>query len=216
MANGAQSLSDTELLAIFLRCGSKHQNVLELSTHILEECGGIRPLLHSPLSDLKKFKGLGVVKWTQLQAVYELVRRSLSEALKNQIVMDSPSIVREYLQSAIGHLSHEVFGVMFLDSLGKLIEFKVLFRGTIHQTVVHPKEIIKEAILLNAFAMIICHNHPNGDAHPSQADIELTNTLVKIFKMIEINILDHCIVSPNDYFSFYDAGLINTEVQKSE
>jgi DNA repair protein RadC len=210
LLSGAQSLSDPELLAIFLRCGTKNRNVIELSSDLLEQCGGIRALLQCQLQDLSRFKGLGVAKWAQLQAIYELVKRSIDEELKKIVVMNSPAMVREYLQTSIGHLQHEVFGVMFLDHAGKLIEFKILFRGTVDQTTIYPKEVMKEAIQLNAAALIISHNHPAGQAHPSQADIDLTNQLSQIMQLIDIILLDHCIVSPNGYFSFLDAGLLNS------
>ena len=207
---GAQSLSDTELLAIFLRCGTKKRNVIELSTDLLQQCGGIRGLLQCQLADLKEFKGLGPAKWAQLQAIRELVHRACEEQLKQIVVMDSPALVREFLQTAIGHLSHEVFGVMLLDRIGQLIEFKILFRGTTDQTVVHPKEILKEAILNHAEALIICHNHPIGLTYPSQADLELTKKLYLLLNCVEIALLDHCIVSPNGFFSMNDAGLLET------
>ncbi|SMC35078.1 DNA replication and repair protein RadC [Polynucleobacter kasalickyi] len=210
LLSGVQSLSDPELLAIFLRCGTKNRNVIELSSDLLEECGGIRALLQCQLNDLSRFKGLGIAKWSQLQAIYELVKRSISEELKQVVVINSPAMVREYLQASIGHLQHEVFGVLFLDALGRLIEFKVLFRGTINQTTIYPKEVVKEAIQLNASALIISHNHPVGEVHPSQADIDLTNQLQQIMHLLDISLLDHCIVSPNGYFSFLDAGLLNS------
>lgn len=210
LVSGVQSLSDPELLAIFLRCGTKNRNVIELSNDLLEQCGGIRALLQCQLNDLNRFKGLGIAKWSQLQAVYELVRRSISEELKKVEVMNAPAIVREFLQTSIGHLQYEVFGVLFLDPIGRLIEFKVLFRGTINQTVIYPKEVIKEAIQLNASALIISHNHPAGEAHPSPADIDLTHKLQQIMQLLDIDLLDHCIVSPNGYFSFLDAGLLNS------
>jgi len=193
-----------------LRCGTKDRNVIELSSDLLEQCGGIRALLQCQLKDLSSFKGLGIAKWSQLQAIYELVKRSIGEELKQVVVINSPAIVREFLQTSIGHLPYEVFGVLFLNALGHLIEFKVLFRGTINQTTIYPKEIIKEAIQLNASALIISHNHPHGESHPSEADIDLTNRLQLITQLLDIDLLDHCIVSPNGYFSFLDAGLLNS------
>lgn len=212
LLQGAQSLSDTELLAIFLRCGTKNRNVLELSSDLLEQMGGIRFLLQCPFTDLKQFKGLGIAKWSQLQAIYELSKRSMQEQLKNLQVINSPGMVREYLQAAIGHLPYEVFGVMFLNSLGQLIEFKVLFRGTIDETRIYPKEIIKEAIQMNASALLVCHNHPIGQTEPSKADIQLTNQLNMVMQSLEIALVDHCIVSPNGFFSFKDAGLIKAKL----
>jgi DNA repair protein RadC len=209
LLSGVQSLSDPELLAIFLRCGIKNRNVLELSSDLLEQCGGIRALLQCQLKDLSAFKGLGIAKWSQLQAIYELVKRSIGEELKQVVVINSPAMVREFLQTSIGYLPHEVFGVLFLDPLGRLIEFKILFRGTINQTTIYPKEVIKESILLNASALIISHNHPVGPADPSQADLDLTNKLQQITQLLDIDLLDHCIVSPCGYFSFLDAGLLN-------
>ncbi|MEI7532209.1 MAG: DNA repair protein RadC [Betaproteobacteria bacterium] len=205
---GPQALSTPELLAIFLRTGNRQQNAIDLANELLQKFGGLRNLLGASKDELSCISGIGIGKWSQLQAVYELVKRSLGEHLKINPVMHSPGIAREYLEAAIGQLSHEVFACLFLNPLGELIDFKILFRGTTTQTTVYPREIAKEALLLNAVSIILVHNHPQGNATPSQADIDLTKTLIKALKILDIEILDHCIVSNYGFFSFLDAKLL--------
>jgi DNA repair protein RadC len=208
LSDGAQALSDAELLAIFLRSGSKTRNAIELSQDLLQSCGGMRALLFSNLEEFSKINGLGLAKWAQFQAAHEIVKRALKEQLAACVVLSSPGLTREFLQTAIGHLPHEVFSCLFLNMQGALIEFKILFRGSASQTTVHPREIIKEALALNANSVIFAHNHPNGIAYPSESDLSLTHTMQGILNTLEIHLLDHCIVTHNGFFSFADAGIL--------
>jgi DNA repair protein RadC len=202
---GAQTLNDAELLAIFIRTGTKKRNAIELSYDILQHCGGLRGLFSSRLEDFDQLAGLGLSKWTQLQAAQEIVRRSHHEKLHERPLLQSQACLREFLQSSIGHLDHEVFACFFLNQFGYLIEFKVLFRGGVDQTQIYPREIIKESLQRNASAVILAHNHPNGIAQPSPADLLLTKNLKKLLNSLEIKVLDHMIVTNNGYFSFLDA-----------
>jgi len=211
LESGIQSLSNAELLALFIRTGNKTRNVIELSSDILEQFEGFKGLLTSSLDDFNKVPGLGLSKWTQIQAAQEIVKRASLEQLKNKPILKSQAMTRQFLQSCIGSLDHEVFACFFLDSLGYLIEFKTLFRGDAHQTYIYPRELIKEALKRNSYAMILAHNHPNGLAFPSQADLDLTIQLKTILKSIEINLLDHLIVTQNGFYSFLDAGDIKSK-----
>jgi DNA repair protein RadC len=206
---GAESLNDAELLAIFIRTGTKKRNAVELSYDILQHCGGLKGLFSSRLEDFDQLAGLGLSKWSQLQAAQEIVRRAHYAKLHERPLLKSQASTREFLQSSIGLLDHEVFACFFLDYLGYLIEFKILFRGGIDQTLVYPREIVKEALQRNASAVILVHNHPNGLAEPSQADKLLTKTLKKILNSIEIKVLDHMIVTHCGYYSFLDAKEIS-------
>ena len=208
---GAQSLSNAELLSIFIRTGTPSRNAIELSSDILQHCGGIHSLLSCSLEDLRHIHGLGLSKWSQLQAAKEMVRRASLEKLHERPLLKSQATTREFLQATIGYLDHEVFACFFLDQSGYLIEFKILFRGSTDQTLIYPRQIVKEALQRNASAVIFAHNHPNGIASPSQADLRLTNQLQKLLKSIEISVLDHIIVTVNTYYSFLDGGQLKNE-----
>ena len=205
---GVQSLSNPELLAIFIRTGNKNRNAIELSTDILQHFGGFQDLLTSSLNDFKDIQGLGLAKWTQIQAAQEMVKRASLEKLRERPLLQSQAMTRQFLQSSIGSLDHEVFACFFLDQLGYLIEFKVLFRGGFNQTLIYPRELLKEALKRNSYGLILAHNHPNGIAQPSQADIYLTKHLKKLLISIDINVLDHFIVTKNAYYSFLDGGIL--------
>ena len=205
---GVQSLSNSELLAIFIRTGNKNRNAIELSSDILQHFGGFQDLLTSSLNDFKDIQGLGLAKWTQFQAAQEIVKRASLENLRERPLLQSQAMTRQFLQSSIGSLDHEVFACFFLDQLGYLIEFKVLFRGGFNQTFIYPRELLKEALKRNSYGLILAHNHPNGIAQPSQADIALTNHLKKLLISLDINVLDHFIVTKNAYFSFLDGGIL--------
>jgi DNA repair protein RadC len=209
---GPGALNNEELLAIFLRNGTKTRNAIELAGDILRETGGIRNLLTININDLQKIKGLGPAKWAQLQGVYELVKRALEEELTSRSVIESPSALREYLQTAIGHLNHEVFSCLYLDSAYQLIHTDQLFRGTQTHTYVHPKEIAKEALRRSACAVIVAHNHPSGNPLPSQDDIALTERLIAALGLIDIDLLDHCILTKNDFFSFSNDPILSRKL----
>jgi DNA repair protein RadC len=155
---------------------------------------------------------MGLSKWCQIQAAYELVKRSLEDGLAQNSIFSSPGHVKEFLQAKIGTLPHEVFLCLYLDSRLHLIECQELFRGSIGQTAIYPREVLKEALARNASALIVAHNHPSGNPLPSSADQDLTQTLVKALQLVDIPLLDHCIVSNTGFFSFSESGLMKKEI----
>ncbi len=209
--NGAAALSDAELLAIFLRVGVRGKSAVALAKDLLHHFGSLPRLLASTPQELTRIHGMGISKWSQIQAAYELVKRSLEDDLTQRSIFSSPNHVREFLQAKIGRLPHEVFVCLYLDSRLHLIECDELFRGSITQTAIYPREILKEALAKNASALIVAHNHPSGNPLPSKADQELTKLLVHALQLVDIQLLDHCIVSGSGFFSFSDAGLIDIE-----
>ncbi len=208
---GAQSLSDAELLAIFLRVGVQGKSAVTLAKDVLHYFGSLPRLLASSPEEFIRIHGMGISKWSQIQAAYELVKRSLEDGLAQGSIFSTPGHVKEFLQAKIGGLPHEVFVCLHLDSNLHLIECQELFRGSITQTAVYPREILKEALARNASAMIVAHNHPSGNPLPSSADQELTVTLMNALQLVDIPLLDHCIVSNRGFFSFSESGLMNID-----
>ncbi|MBU3600350.1 DNA repair protein RadC [Polynucleobacter sp. 30F-ANTBAC] len=201
-------MTDAELLAILLRTGSQGENSLNLSRRLLNEFGSISALLNASYKDLHPFKGIGVAKWSQLKVIYELVQRSFLEKLQQQNVLSSTGLVKNYLISLIGHKEHEVFVCLYLDNHLRLISCHEIFRGSIDETTVHIREIAKECLLRNASYLIIAHNHPSGHLDPSEADLTLTHSLHKALQLIEIQLLDHCIVARHGAVSLMDLKIM--------
>ena len=194
-----------------MRVGVKGKSAVTLANDVLRYFGSLPRLLASTPEELTRIHGMGISKWSQIQAAYELVKRSLEDGLAQGSIFSSPGHVKEFLQAKIGGLPHEVFLCLYLDSNLHLIECQELFRGSITQTAVYPREILKEALARNASAMIVAHNHPSGNPLPSSADQELTKTLTKALQLVDIPLLDHCIVSNSGFFSFSESGLMNIE-----
>ena len=207
--HGAKCLTDAELLAIFLRVGVKGKNAVTLANDLLHHFGSLPRLLASSSAEFTRIHGMGISKWSQIQAAYELVKRSLEDGLAQASIFSSPGHVKEFLQAKIGGLPHEVFLCLYLDSGLHLIECQELFRGSITHTAVYPREILKEALSRNASALIVAHNHPSGKPLPSKADQDLTQTLIKALQLVDIPLLDHCIVSNSGFFSFSESGLMD-------
>lgn len=193
LALGPAALADVELLALLLRTGFKGQGVLQLAEGVLSHFGGFAGLLHAAPADFK-MKGLGPAKRAELAAVVEMARRSLVQKLNAAPVFDAPSSVKDYVQLQLGALPHEVFAVLFLDSQHRLIQLDEMFRGTLNQTSVYPREVVRRALTLNAGAVILAHNHPSGLAEPSRADEFLTQTLKSALQLIDVRVLDHLVV----------------------
>ena len=191
---GAAALSDAELLAIFLRTGVAGQSAVDLARHLLADFGSLRALLEADLDSFSQRLGLGPAKFAQLQAVLEMGRRHLAERLRRDSALESPQAVRDYLKARLRHEPHEVFGCLFLDSRHQVLAWREMFRGSINRNSVHPREVVKEALTLNAASVIIAHNHPSGGIQPSKEDLELTRTLTEILKVIDVRVLDHLIV----------------------
>ena len=208
LANGAASLADAELIALLLRTGFKGTSVLQLAQQMLDHFGGIPGLLHAQGDDLKKIKGLGPAKRAELAAVIEIARRALAQELAHRPAFDHPTKVKDYLKLQLGQLRHEVFAVMFLDAQTRLLKFEEMFRGTLTQTSVYPREIVKRALDLHAASVVFAHNHPSGVAQPSKADEYLTLNLINALKLIDVRVLDHFVVGEGEVISFAERGLI--------
>lgn len=209
IARGPAALGDAELLALLLRTGVAGKNVLQLAHELLERFGGIAGLLHASLSDLAQVKGLGgSAKRAELAAVLELSRRALAERLKERPVLDSPDAVRSYLRLSLGMRHHEVFAVLFLDAQHRLIALEELFRGTLTQTSVYPREVVARALQLNAAAVVLAHNHPSGSVEPSRADETLTQALQAALALVDVRVLDHVIVGGDAALSMAERGIL--------
>lgn len=208
LSQGAGALADTELLALLLRTGVKGHGVLQLAQQVLGQLGGVAGLIHALPEQLGGIKGLGPAKRAELLAVLELARRGMSAALRQTPVFNSPQVVKEYLQLQIGSLPHEVFQVLFLDAQHQLIASEELFRGTLTQTSVYPREVVKRALSLNAGAVILAHNHPSGLLEPSRADELLTQTLKSSLGLVDVRVLDHFVVGCSGVVSFAERGLL--------
>ena len=208
LASGAAALADAELIALLLRTGFKGCSVLQLAQQLLDHFGGITGLLHAQADDLKAIKGLGPAKRAELAAVIELARRALAQQLAQRPVFDHPTKVKDFLKLRLGSRSHEVFAVMFLDAQTRLLKLEEMFRGTLTQTSVYPREVVKRALDLHAASVVLAHNHPSGAAEPSQADAYLTQTLIAALKLVDVRVLDHFIVGESEVVSFAERGLL--------
>jgi DNA repair protein RadC len=209
LARGAGALSDAELLALLLRTGTAGRGVLQMAQEVLDSFGGLAGLLHASADDLKRIKGLGgSAKRAELVAVLELARRALAEQLRSQPVFETPGAVKDYLQLQLGQRPHEVFAVLFLDSQHRLIALEELFRGTLSQTSVYPREVALRALHHHAAAVVLAHNHPSGSVQPSRADEVLTQTLKTALGLLDVRVLDHVIVGPGQALSMAEQGLL--------
>jgi DNA repair protein RadC len=208
LAHGPSSLADAELVALLLRTGYKGRSVLQLAQQTLHDFGGLPGLLNARVADLQRVKGLGPAKRAEIAAVMELARRSINRQLEVRPVFDAPQKVKDCLRLQLGHLDHEVFAVLFLDAQNRLIRLEEMFRGSLTQTSVYPREIVKRAIELGAAAVILAHNHPSGVAEPSRADEFLTRTLVEALRLVDVRVLDHQVVGRGSVVSFAERGLL--------
>lgn len=211
LARGPGALSDAELLALLLRTGLAGKGVLQLAQELLDAgtgFGGMAGLLHATADDLKRIKGLGPAKRAELVAVLELARRAMAEQLKERAALDTPEAVKHYLQLHLGAKKHEVFAVLFLDSQHRLLALEELFRGTLSQTSVYPREVVLRALHHHAAAVVLAHNHPSGTVQPSRADEALTQALKAALALVDVRVLDHVIVAPGQALSMAESGLV--------
>jgi DNA repair protein RadC len=208
LARGPSALSDAELLALLLRTGTAGTNVLKLADQILVRFKGFAPLMNASVADLAQVHGLGPAKSAELVAVLEIARRALAQRLTELPVFDNPQAVRDYVSLHLRELPHETFAALFLDSQHRLIGMETLFRGTLTQTAVYPREVVKRALALNAGALILAHNHPSGVAEPSRADEHLTFTLKQALALVDVRVLDHLVVGREGVTSFAERGLL--------
>lgn len=209
LARGAGALADVELLALLLRTGLPGQGVLQLAQQLMERFGGLSGLLHTTAEELKTVKGLGGnAKRAELLAVLELARRAMAEQLKEREVFSSPGAVKHFLQLHLAAKDHEVFAALFLDAQNRLLAMEELFRGTLTQTSVYPREVVLRALKLGAAAVVLAHNHPSGTVQPSRADEALTQTLKAALALVDVRVLDHVIVAPGQALSMAEKGLV--------
>ncbi len=208
LQKGAASLSDAELLAIFLRTGVPGRSAVDLARELLTRFGTLGQLVAASEPKFCEIKGIGRAKYVQLQAVLELSRRALKEELQRGDALNSPRAVREFLQLLLGGRQQEVFMALFLDTQHRVIASEELFHGTLSQTSVYPREVVKRALAHNSAAVILAHNHPSGVAEPSQSDQLLTGALKQALALVDVRVLDHFIVATGQTLSFAEKGLI--------
>lgn len=206
--NGAHVLSNSELLAVFLRTGVKGKNAIELGTDLVLHFGSLNKLFAANVATFTKMQGLGPAKFAQLQAVMELAKRALTEELQNCVNLNSPQAVKSYLQMLLAPKAYESFTILYLDVRNRLIATEELFRGTLTQTGVYPREVVKTALAYNAASVILAHNHPGGEALPSSSDYALTKLLTQSLELMDIKVLDHFIVAGPHIHSFAEHGQI--------
>ncbi|WP_074181681.1 RadC family protein [Vibrio bivalvicida] len=208
LSHGPQSLTDAELLAIFLRTGTQGMNVLALSDHLIKEFGSLRALFSADLDQFCRHKGLGVAKYVQLQAVLEMTQRYLAETLKRGDALTSPEQTKLYLSGLLRDKQREEFFVLFLDNQHRVICGESLFQGTIDAASVYPREVVKRALEHNSAALILAHNHPSGVAEPSQSDRRITRRISDALALVDIRVLDHFVVGDGEIVSFAERGWI--------
>jgi DNA repair protein RadC len=208
LTRGAAALADVELLALLMRTGVSGQGVLPWSQGLLERFGGLAGLLQASASELSGVKGLGPAKRAQMLALLEVARRAVGQSLCDAPSFAGPSQVKAYAALHLANLPHEEFGVLFLNAQHRLITWRSMFRGTLTQTSVYPREVVKECLALNAAAVVLAHNHPSGVAEPSRADETLTQTLKSALQLIDVRVLDHLVVGQGQVVSMAERGLM--------
>ncbi len=206
LVKGPRALSDAELLAIFIRSGTRGQTALDLARHALSELGGLRALLDCDQNRLCRLPGLGAAKFVALSAGLELGRRYLESRLQRGEALAGPGDTRRYLESQLKGYDQEVFACLFLDNRHRVICFEEMFYGTIDGASVHPREVVRRALSYNAAAIIVTHNHPSGVAEPSRADRALTRRLKEAAALIDVRLLDHVVVGDGETVSFAERG----------
>ncbi|MGE5096642.1 MAG: RadC family protein [Betaproteobacteria bacterium] len=208
LAHGAASLSDAELFALFLGTGRRGESAVELARHLLARFGRVSRVLSAGQGELHAVPGVGAARAAQIAAVMELARRALAEEMRARDSLASPAAVRGYLRLRMQDLGHECFYCVFLDAQNRVIAAEEMFRGTLTQTSVYPREILKRSLHHNAAAVILAHNHPSGVAEPSIQDQALTRTLAEALALVDVKVLDHFIVAPGACLSFAERGLL--------
>jgi DNA repair protein RadC len=208
ISHGAETLSDTELLAIFIRCGTKGKTAIDLARLLLQRFGSIRNLLDADLTQICQSPGLGRTKYTELKAAVELTRRYLHEKIHHTNIISNAKAAYLFLTAKLRDRKQEIFACLFLDNQNRLLHYEELFFGTINSANVYPREIIKMALQHNASGLIFAHNHTSGASTPSPHDKILTQKLRKILEPLSIRVLDHIIIGSNSYTSLAKTGLL--------
>jgi len=205
---GVEALSDAELLAIFLRVGVTGKSAVDLARDLLTQFGSLNGIFAAQLTELTQVHGIGSSKYVQLQAIFEMSRRALNEQMQVKDILNSPKQVRDYLCLKLGNLTREVFLVLFLDAQNRVVATEEMFSGTLTQTSVYPREVVKRTLHHNAASVIFAHNHPSGIAQQSQADELITKQLKEALALVDVRVLDHFIVAGNTTLSFVERGLL--------
>ncbi|BDT66434.1 hypothetical protein os1_05960 [Comamonadaceae bacterium OS-1] len=213
LARGAAALSDVELLAILLRTGIAGKGVMQMAHELLQlpasgGFDGIAGLLNATADDLKRIKGLGPAKRAEIVAVLELARRAMAQKLQERDVFNDPQALKHYVQLHLAGKAHEVFAVLFMDASYRLLAMEELFRGTLTQTSVYPREVVLRALHHQAASVVLAHNHPSGSVQPSPADEALTHNLRAALALIDVRVLDHIVVAAGEAFSMAEKGML--------
>jgi DNA repair protein RadC len=208
LGRGPQALTDAELLAIFLRTGVAGKSAVDLARELLCELGGLRGLFAIDEKGFCAVKGLGKAKYVQLRAVLEMSRRYLEEEITNRDLLTSPEATRAYLKTRLRPQAREVFACLFLDNRHRVIRCEEVFFGTIDGASVHPREIVRRALELQASAVIFAHNHPSGFTQASQADVRMTRRLKDALALVDVRVLDHFIIGDGEAASLAEQGLM--------
>lgn len=205
---GVKSLSDVELLALFLRTGVPGKNVMALAHHLLGHFGSLYGLLTAEFDALSKVGGIGLAKYAQLKGIAELARRFYEVKVAEELAIMSPDVALEFLKSQLTAEEREIFMVIYVDNQNRILKHCRLFTGTIANVEVHPREIVREAIKINAVGVILAHNHPSGSAEPSKSDKIITEHVVKCCQFMDIRVVDHLVIGRGEYVSFAERGWI--------
>ena len=204
----ALASSDAELLARIMQCGQNRAAALELAERLLHRFGSLRQILHATAAALRAEPGIGRRRCELLLAVPDIARRYFEESLPVGQAIRSPTDTEAFLRARLQHLGHEVFCCLYLDNRHRVLRFEEMFRGTIDGTSVYPREVVKEALSINAAAVIVCHNHPSGVAEPSNADERITKRLQSALALVDIRLLDHLIIGHGAATSLAGRGLL--------
>lgn len=208
LSQGSHVLSDAELLAIFLRVGVVGKSAVDLARDLLTEFGSLNGIFNASRDALTAVHGMGDSKYVQVQAIFEMARRALSEQMRQRDALTSPQQVRDFLCLKLGGMTREVFVVLFLDAQNRVMAQEEMFAGTLTQTSVYPREVVKRALHHNSAAVIFAHNHPSGVAEPSRADELLTKALKDALALVDVRVLDHFVIAGNAALSFAERGLL--------
>ncbi|MEQ8153767.1 MAG: DNA repair protein RadC [Clostridiaceae bacterium] len=206
---GAETLTNIELLALILRCGTKNESVMDVSFKILESVNGLNGMITAGAEDFLKIRGIKKAKASRLMALCELAKRINSyRGASGEIRISEPKAAADLLMNEMSNLPQEVLMLVILNTKNVVISIKEIFRGTLNSSIVHPREVFSEALKNNAASIIICHNHPSGDPSPSKEDINITLRLKECSKIMGIDLLDHIIIGKNTYVSLKEKSII--------
>lgn len=208
LADGATTLTDDELLALFLRTGTRSKSVFTLSKDLLQHFGSLHGLLTAELAAFRRVDGIGIATFAQLRGIAELARRYYCSGIRRESPLENPEMTREFVHSQLAEEEREIFMVIFLDNQNRVLKHSRLFSGTLSHVEVHPREIVREAIKVNAAGVILAHNHPSGRAEPSKADRDVTARIMKCCQFMDIRVLDHLVIGRGEYVSFAERGWI--------